>query len=67
MNDRPSYRPGEQPYDRLNGIRIGAIAGGIVGAIPAAILQGWFAMLIAIGAVAGAFLGGWWAQRERPN
>ena len=37
MNERPTYRPGEQPYDRLNGIRIGALAGGIAGAVPAAL------------------------------
>jgi len=67
MSERPTYRPGEQPYDRLNGIRIGALAGGIAGAIPAAILQGWFAVLIAVGAVVGAVLGGRWAARERPE
>ena len=67
MSDRPRYRPGEQPYDRLNAVRIGAVTGGILGAIPAAILGGGFALLLAVGAVAGAFAGRWWHDRTVPD
>lgn len=63
MTDEPRYRPGEQPYDRMNAVRIGAIAGGIVGAVPAALLGGGFVVLLAVGAVAGAFVGRWWHDR----
>jgi outer membrane lipoprotein SlyB len=64
MADRPRYRPGEQPYDRLNAIRIGAMTGGMVGAIPAAILRGGFALLLVVGAIAGALVGRWWADHR---
>ena len=35
MDESDDYRlpPGRQPYDVLNGLRIGALVGGIVGAI----------------------------------
>lgn len=42
--------PGRQPYDPLNGLRVGALAGGIVGAIIAGLtdLGLWFVFLTAI-------------------
>lgn len=64
MADQPKYRPGEQPYDRMNAVRIGAVAGGVAGAIPAAILGGAYAILIAVGAVGGAWLGSVWYRRN---
>lgn len=63
MADQPKLRPGEQPYDRMNAVRIGAVAGGVSGAIPAALLGGAFAILIAVGAVAGAWIGSIWYRR----
>jgi hypothetical protein len=46
--------PGHQPYDPLNGFRIGAVAGGILGAIVMVVtsLTSLWVMLI------GAFIGG---------
>jgi hypothetical protein len=42
--------PGRQPYDPLNGLRVGALAGGIVGAVIAGLtdLGLWFVFLTAI-------------------
>lgn len=63
MPDRPRLAPGEQPYDRLQAVRIGAITGGVIGAVPAAFLRGGFAILIAVGAVLGAVAGKLWSDR----
>ncbi|MDJ0498802.1 MAG: hypothetical protein QNJ89_13295 [Acidimicrobiia bacterium] len=55
--------PGRQPYDPLNGLRIGALTGGIAGAIVAG-LTGvgiWFVFLTAI--VAAAV--GYWTQKRK--
>jgi hypothetical protein len=59
MDESEDYRlpPGRQPYDVLNGLRIGALAGGIVGAIvmAATTLDSLWVLLVgaAIGAVVG--------------
>ena len=55
--------PGRQPYDPLNGLRIGAIAGGIVGAVIAGLtdLGIWFVFLTAI--VAATI--GYWTQKRK--
>lgn len=55
---------GRQPYDTLNGARVGALAGAIIGA--ATTLIGGPAWLIFPGAALGA-LGGYWYQRLRPD
>ncbi len=53
--DRTRLPPGRQPYDPLNGLRVGALAGGVLGAIGAAVTHiGW---IILIGAVAGGAIG----------
>ncbi len=55
--------PGRQPYDPLNGLRIGALTGGIAGAVVAG-LTGvgiWFVFLAAI--VAAAV--GYWTQKRK--
>jgi uncharacterized membrane protein len=55
--------PGHQPYDFANGMRVGGIAGALVGGGVFA-LTGWW-LLIVIGAVVGA-VGGWlWLRRGR--
>lgn len=44
-----------QPYDALNGLRVGAFAGGVFGAVIAAVTHiGWFILL---GAIAGGSIG----------
>jgi len=57
MSDSSSTKlpPGRQPYDSLVGLRVGALAGGLLGGVGAAITQvGW---LILLGAVGGATAG----------
>ena len=62
-HDNPKYPPGVQPYDSLNGARIGVIAGGILALIPGALIGPPIVWL-----VAGAFVGGLggfvWQRRE---
>ncbi len=55
--------PGRQPYDPLNGLRIGALAGGIVGAVIAGLtgLGIWLVLVTAI--VAAAF--GYSSQKRK--
>jgi hypothetical protein len=59
MDEREDYQlpPGRQPYDVLNGLRIGALVGGILGAIVMVLtsLDSLWVLLIgaAIGGVAG--------------
>jgi|GEM_PF-6374786 len=57
MSDDSDTRlpPGRQPYDSLVGLRVGALAGGLLGGVGAAITHiGW---LILVGGVAGAAAG----------
>ena len=55
-DDEKTLPPGVQPYDRLNGARIGALAGGVIGMIPAWIFWPAFGWAIA-GAVIGGLVG----------
>lgn len=66
MNDQtgPSYPPGHQPYDGLNGLRIGALAGGLLAVIPTAMLGFGFGWLIVVGAVVGSAVGYVWERRD---
>jgi hypothetical protein len=56
--------PGVQPYDGLNGVRIGALVGGILGVVP---IIWWptlgFGSMIA-GAAVGGTLGYRWQRRD---
>lgn len=65
MGEKKSDRlpPGRQPYDPLNGLRVGALTGGIVGAVIAGLtdLGLWFVFLVAI--VAAAV--GYWTQKRK--
>ncbi len=57
MSEREPHRlpPGRQPYDVLNGLRVGAFAGLALGAIVAAVTRiPWFLLLgVVVGAAAG--------------
>ena len=55
--------PGRQPYDPLNGLRVGALAGGIFGAVIAGLtdIGFWFVLFAAI--VAATV--GYWTQKRR--
>jgi len=65
-DQRHPLPPGVQPYDGLNGIRIGAITGGVVAILPAAILGGAPFWLLG-GAVTGGIAGYVWENRTRPR
>jgi hypothetical protein len=54
--------PGRQPYDPLNGLRVGALAGGLVGAGVTAAAGAEYIWFIAIFAVVGGGVG-MWSQR----
>lgn len=57
----PSHPPGHQPYDALNGMRVGAITGGVLGAAVAAVTHiPWFVLL---GGVIGGVIGFVYARR----
>jgi phage tail tape-measure protein len=66
MSDKPDYRlpPGHQPYDQLNGARVGAIAGGAVGAAMTAAGGIQYVWFVAVFAIVGAAVGAW-SQRLR--
>lgn len=54
--------PGRQPYDALNGLRVGAFAGLVLGATAAALTRiAWFLL---IGTIAGAIVGYVWERRR---
>jgi len=63
MGEEPRYPAGVQPYDTMNGVRIGAIVGGIVGVGAAVLVGGAFAWLVIIGGGAGGAVGYVWERR----
>jgi|COG998Drversion2_1049125.scaffolds.fasta_scaffold01557_3 hypothetical protein len=62
-NGETRYPPGRQPYDPLNGFRVGALFGGIIGVLPAAILGPYTAVTMVGGAAIGGAVGYWWEKR----
>ena len=60
--DKTVLPPGRQPYDPLNGLRVGAFAGIALGALGAAITRiGW---LLLVGAIIGG-IAGYITERNR--
>ncbi len=65
MPTTPDKHPaGRQPYDPLNGLRIGALAGGILGIAATALLSFSNIWLTLVGAVIGAVVGYWWEKQR---
>ena len=64
MDENNSSRlpPGRQPYDVLNGLRVGAFAGLALGAVAAAVTR--IPWLLLIGVVVGAIAGYLWERRR---
>lgn len=42
VDDEPAYKPGHPPHDRINGLRVGGLAGAIVGIVIAVAFDGPF-------------------------
>jgi outer membrane lipoprotein SlyB len=63
MTESKRLPPGHQWYDPFNGIRIGGLAGAILGGIATAFAGVGFIWLIAVGAVLGGGIGYWYAKR----
>ncbi|MEN8042133.1 MAG: hypothetical protein ABFR95_11580 [Actinomycetota bacterium] len=63
-SEEPRYPAGVQPYDSFNGLRIGALAGGVIGILPAFVFPGGFVWLV-IGAAVGAAAGYLWERNDR--
>jgi len=59
MVDPPRRRvpPGSQPYDALNGLRVGALAGALAGAGVTAIVGTGAAWTVLVGAAMGGAVG----------
>lgn len=57
-------RPGQQVYDPLNGLRVGTLAGGLLGAAATAMtgVANWWFVLVG-GAIGGAT--GYWSESRR--
>lgn len=62
--DPPTLPPGRQPYDKLVGLRVGALTGGIIGIALVAVLGGSLPWLIIPFAVAGAAGGYFWQAAD---
>jgi hypothetical protein len=62
--DPPRLPPGRQPYDPLNGLRVGALSGGLTGAVAAVVIGPVYAWLVLVGAVAGGAIGYWYERRS---
>ena len=56
-SDDPSVPSGHEPHDPLNGIRVGALIGGLFGALITALTSVANAWLVFIGAAVGAIVG----------
>ncbi len=55
--------PGRQPYDPLNALRIGSLAGGVIGIVLGALTGAWWLLLV--GVVGGGAAGFGFERRER--
>ena len=62
-SDEKTLPEGVQPYDRINGVRIGALAGGVLGIVPAWIFWPAFGWVLA-GAAVGGLAGYLYQRRE---
>ena len=60
----PTYPQGRQLYDKLVGLRVGALTGGIIGIALVAVLGGSFSWLIIPFALAGAVGGYLWQTAD---
>ncbi|MCP3974003.1 MAG: hypothetical protein GY720_05865 [bacterium] len=65
MSKSPDRLPaGRQPYDGFNGLRIGALTGGILGIVATSLLSFSSIWLTVVGAVVGALAGYRWEKKS---
>jgi hypothetical protein len=64
MAKRSTLRPGQQPYDPLNGLRVGGLAGGILGGIATAVTSVGNVWLVVVGVVLGGAIGYLYERRK---
>ncbi len=66
MDESEDYQlpPGRQPYDVLNGLRIGALVGGILGAIVMVLTSLDSLWVLLVGAAIGAAIGYFYERRR---
>lgn len=57
MAKRSPLRPGRQPYDPLNGLRVGGLVGGVLGGIATAITSIGNVWLVVGGVIVGGAIG----------
>ena len=65
MAHEESYKlsPGRQPYDPINGMRVGTLVGAILGAIVAGLTDLGFWTVIVLAVIGGA--AGYWSQKRK--
>jgi len=59
-----SLPTGKAPWDPLNGLRIGALAGGLLGASTVALIGSGGVWVVLTGAAAGGAIGYWTQKRQ---
>ncbi|MDH3678868.1 MAG: hypothetical protein OEV40_02840 [Acidimicrobiia bacterium] len=66
MTSSPSrdVEPGREPWDPANGLRVGILAGGVVGAVVAVVSGVAHFWVVALGGVIGGGIG-WWSERRK--
>ena len=60
----PQLREGHQLYDPINGVRVGALAGGLLGAGAVVMLGGEIPLLVVAGALIGGLVGYVFGRRQ---
>ncbi len=63
--DRPRLPAGRPPWDTLNGFRVGAFAGGILGALVMLVAGRSAFWVVLVGAAVGGAVGYWVERRKR--
>ncbi|MCB2224842.1 MAG: hypothetical protein KQH83_11800 [Actinobacteria bacterium] len=64
MPDDERFPRGRHVYDASNGARVGALAGALLGVVPALFLGPAWALLVVAGGAAGAVAGYRWERRR---